>query len=108
MLITEVNAIGNCRLHTMESFQNRLKALGIQTVPSFAKTGVFEAKYTYFRQATGKDLEAKHARASGAWGLTERIQCRSCGGSGKDVAFQDIAFKCVTCNGRGTVLPKEL
>lgn len=108
MHILEVDKSARRRLHTVDSFKARIKALGVQE-PDFSKVRAKDLDVGFFRIATGDDLLARPARENGAWGsgTGRKEPCRVCGSTGKDPVMKEFAFDCARCYGRGVVIVHE-
>jgi len=99
-MVLEIDKLGYRRLHTMDSFKARLTALGLSE-PDFSRVLFKDFDKTYFRVATGRDLQAKPAMANGAWGKTGELVCPVCKGKKVDAAMDKFEFICWRCNGSG-------
>jgi mono/diheme cytochrome c family protein len=99
---------GEKRQHTDASLRLRLLAINVSSMPA---TGLpklpLDTMHSWFRQPHSRDLPARPARDTGAWGLDTVAQaCSICHGA-RTIQYKtaDTAEHgdCWKCNGKGTI-----
>ena len=105
--VVEVNAHTiEKRLHTPESFYNRLRALKALTRTGEVPALPLTTEHAWFRRPNGLDdfSTIPEALPSGAWGELERVlpeRCFVCKGRGVIQLPESAPEACWVCKGRG-------